>query len=77
MLGGRELLEHELIGQLPTQNETGCLHVYVKLTDLTSMSFSNSAGQSFMYTNPRFPQKSALTASLASPQSKQQHKDSR
>ena len=65
MLGGRELLEHECLGQLPRERDTGHLHVYVKLSDLNSFSMVSSSGTTYSYTKATSPQKSALTASLA------------
>jgi len=71
VLGGRELLEHECVGHLPREKDTGHLHVYVKLSDLSSFTVSTAAGQSFTYRNPSgqsiSSQKSALTTSLAEP----------
>lgn len=69
ILGGRELLEHERLGQLPREGSSGYLHVYAKLTDLSSLSLSTAAGQTFVYNRPKSPSpsKSALTASLPGP----------
>jgi hypothetical protein len=57
------------VGHLPREKDTGNLHVYVKLSDLSSFTVSTNAGQSFTYSNPSArplsPQKSALTSSLA------------
>ena len=72
VLGGRELLEHECLGHLPREKDTGHLHVYVKLSDLNNFSILSSAGTTYSYKRPATsPKRSALTASLASSSSQQ------
>ena len=85
ILGGRELLEQETIGQLAKQTaSSGFLHVFVRLADVANLSVTSKSGGTFSY-NPSqqrspgrdraaitsSPQRSALTASLASPDTKQ------
>ena len=75
MLGDRQLLDHELLGQLAARrgSTTNMLHVLIKLSDIESVSVSTSAGRTLRFQahdEPPAPirrSKSALTAMLGSP----------
>ena len=73
MLGDRDLLEHEVVGQLAERNSAtpDYLHVFVKLADVASVSMDNGVSHKLAFETADSPvrhlsPRSALTHSLAS-----------
>lgn len=73
MLGDRDLLEHEVVGQLAERNSASpdYLHVFVKLADVASVSMDNGVSHKLVFDTTDSPvrnlsPRSALTHSLAS-----------
>lgn len=58
------------MGDLQKETDSGLLHVYVKMSDLSSLSLTMSDGQQKTFASPRSPKRSALTAALADPSSR-------
>ena len=83
MLGDRDLMEHEVVGQLAKKNSAtpDYLHVFVKLADVSSVSLGTETGNPLVFDLSdapiRMSPRSALTHSLATskpvtpPQSKE------
>ena len=73
VLGDRDLLEHEVVGQLAerTSASPDYLHVFVKLADVASVSMDNGVSHKLAFDTTDSPvrnlsPRSALTHSLAS-----------
>ena len=71
VLGDRDLMEHEVVGQLAKRNSANpdYLHVFVKLSDVSSVSFHTESAKPLIFDLSDAPSKtlsprSALTHSL-------------
>ena len=71
VLGDRDLMEHEVVGQLAKRNSTNpdYLHVFVKLSDVSSVSLDTESAKPLIFDLSDAPSKtlsprSALTHSL-------------